>query len=256
MTLFLVLPFALSGCEDHYALAPPRDSEMVTLSVKISTGLAVRPIQVIYRSSRCLRDAVYADGTRYKIPGYQNMQVQPVRMAGSDIYEHKVSVEGGGACEWRLSNVMFGVVVDNPARFGEGIVFGSGGRVVVRFDNNNAPIGGGDIAVEGDLMISKDYYPWIKERFVGGYRNSVSLLGAGPSHEAYQALQARRVHYEPTLHLVFPVRSVGPKVKRPGYHTQYFYPDGTTEVHRTGRPDFKKLQSIRRNTESSVSSGL
>lgn len=248
-SFLLAAAFVLSGCEEHDALAPPEDSEMVTLSVKVPEGLVARPIQVMYRSNRCLRDAVHADGRPYKIPGYQSIQLKPTGTAHSDIYENKIPIEGGGACDWRLSNIMFGVTYDDSSRFGEGVTPGTGGMVIVRFDNNNAPIGGGDIEVGGDLTIGREYYPWLEEKFIPRHRKTISLLGDGQGYEAYKAVQARRVHFEPTLHSGFLVRSIAPKVKKPGNHTRYFYPDGSMETSRRGKPDFRELQAIRRLAE-------
>lgn len=52
------------------------------------------------------------------------------------------------------------------------------GGIVVIFDHNDSPMGGTDIEVGGDLMVKKNFYPWLSEDFIGDYKRDVSLLGA------------------------------------------------------------------------------
>jgi hypothetical protein len=120
---------------------------------------------------------------------------------------------------------------------------------VVIFDHNNSPRGGADIKVDGDLMIKKDYYPWIKEHFIGGYSKRISLAGEGDIYLMYQALQARQVYFEPVLHSDFVVYSAGPKVKKEGNYTTITYPDGSFVADGRSGPNFRKLQAIRLSAE-------
>jgi hypothetical protein len=101
------------------------------------------------------------------------------------------------------------------------------------------------IEVEGNLMIKKDYYPWIDEEFLGPYKKTVSLTGEGDIYLSYQALQTRQVYFEPVLHSGFAVYSAGPKIKKEGNHTAFTYPDGSTSADGRSKPDFRKLQAIR-----------
>ncbi|MBD8569213.1 hypothetical protein IFT86_09340, partial [Pseudomonas syringae] len=73
---------------------------------------------------------------------------------------------------------------------------------------------GSSIEVDGDLTIKRDYYPWIDEEFLGRYIKSVNLLGAGGIYLGYEALQARKVYFEPVLHSDFVLYSAGPKKKK------------------------------------------
>ncbi|NWL18004.1 hypothetical protein DM828_01480, partial [Pseudomonas umsongensis] len=139
----------------------------------------------------------------------------------------------------------FGVVYDNPAQFGANVTIGAGGGVVVIFDHNNSPQGGADIKVDGDLTIKKDYYPWVKEAFLGGYSKRVSLAGEGGIYLKYQALQALKVYFEPVLQSDFVVRSEGTKVQKKGSFIKFTYPDGSVVADGRSQPNFLKLQTIR-----------
>ncbi|MGN8278692.1 hypothetical protein [Pseudomonas sp. SMN5] len=241
----LALCFSLSGCAKDYSLSPLPDSEQIIVTVKVPEELEAEMMQVMYRSTVCTFTDHTAGGRPYQRDGYQSTDIQPVRQGRSDLYQASLPKDGGGACQWRLSNVTFGVTYKDPSRFGPDVMSGAGGGIIAIFDHNNSPRGGAGIKVEGDLILKRDYYPWIKENFLDGYSKRISLTGAGGIYVKYQALQARRVYFEPVLHSEFVLRSVGPKVKKEGNYTAYTYPDGSVVDDRTHMPNFDWLQTIR-----------
>ena len=241
---------SLSGCAQDYSLAPPAGSEQMTITVKVPEELKARTLQAMYRSTTCKRVSRGASGERVERDGHHAIKVQLQQQGVSDLYQVKLPMNGGGACKWHLANVTFGVAYTDPTRFGENVTYGAGGGVVVIFDHNNSPRGGSDIKVDGDLTIKEDYYPWVSEAFMGGYRKEVSLTGEGHIYLKYQALQARQVYFEPVLHTGFTVYSVEPKEKKKGNHTTFIYPDGSAVADGRGDPDFRKLQALRRAAEA------
>jgi hypothetical protein len=249
--VLLSLCVSLNGCAKDQSLAPPADSELMTITVKVPKELVAETLEVMYRSAVCKRTTHGASGQRIELDGRHGIDVQLQRLGGSDLYQTKLPIDGGGACQWHLSNVMFGVAYGNPARFGESVTYGAGGGVLVKFDNNRPLRSSGlPIEVDGDLTIKKDYYPWLSEVFLGGYRKQISLTGEGDIYLSYQALQARQVFFEPILHPDFLVTSVQPKVKKKGNHTSFTYPDGSVVTDGRSKPDFRKLQAIRLAAES------
>jgi len=242
---FITLFFILSGCAKDYSLAPPPDSEQIIVTVKVPKELTAETMQVMYRSTLCTFTDYTASGRPYQRDGHQSVDIQPERQGQSDLYEAKLAVDGGGVCRWRLSNVTFGVTYENPESFGESVSSGAGGGVVVVFDQNNSPRGGTGIPIEGDVTINKDYYPWLKEAFLGGYSKRISLVGEGGIYLSYQALKARRVYFEPVLHSKLTVYSVQPKIKKNGNHTSFIYPDDSISADGRSSPNFRKLQAIR-----------
>ncbi|WP_426781211.1 hypothetical protein [Pseudomonas syringae] len=244
------LLISLSGCAKDYGLAPPVDSEKITVTVRIPKELKARPMKVMYRSPVCTFTDHTGSGVAYKREGYQKLDIEPVRVGESDLYEAKLPVDGGGTCQWRLSNVTFGVVHKNPAQFGENVIYGAGGGVVVVFDHNKPSRSGSSIEVDGDLNIRKDYYPWVDEEFLGRYIKTINLVGEVETYLGYEALQARKVYFEPVLHSDFVLYSAGPKKKKKGNYTRFVFPDGS--VVADGRPDskFLRLQAIRKAAEA------
>ena len=241
---------SLSGCTKDYSLAPPADSEQITVTIKVPDQLKAESMRVMYRSKICTFINHTASGVAYKRDGYQKTDVQPARRGESDLYEAKLAVDGGGACQWRLSNVTFGVVYEDPTIFGENVTFGAGGGVVVVFDNNDSPRGGTGIKVDGDLRIRKDYYPWVSESFMVQYTKRISLMGEGDIYLGYQAIQAKNVYFEPVLHPDFVLNSVGPKEKKAGSYTAYTLPDGSVIADGRWETKFSKLQAIRKAAEA------
>jgi hypothetical protein len=247
---WLVLFASLSGCAKDRSISPPPDSEQVVVQVKVPEQLEAETMQVMYRSTVCTFTDHSAYGKPYSRDGYQRMDIQPIRQGESDIYEAKLPLDGGGACHWRLSNVTFGVIYKDPNRFGQNVTYGTGGGVVVVFDQNNSSRGRTGIEVHGDLIIKKNYYPWLHEKFLGGHEKSINLAGEGDDYLAYQALKAKKVYFEPFLRSDFTVVSEGTKVHKVGSFIKFTYPDGSSAADGRAKPNFRKLEAIRLNRES------
>jgi hypothetical protein len=246
MPVVLLSLFAsLSGCAKDYSLAPPADSEKITVTVKLPKELKTETMWVMYRSTTCKRISYGASGQRTEQDGHHSVYKELERQGLSDLYQVELPKDGGGACRWHLANVTFGVTYGDPTRFGENVTYGAGGGVVVIFDHNNSPRGGADIEVDGDLMIKKDYYPWVNESFLGGYIKRISLAGEGDIYLMYRALQARQVYFEPVLHSDFLVSSEGTKVHKIGSFISFTYPDGSVVADGRAKPNFRKLEAIR-----------
>ena len=242
----LGLLVSLGGCAKDRSLSPPADSEQMTITVKVPEELEAETLNAMYRSAVCKYITHGASGQRVELEGYHGIDVQLQRVGLSDLFQVKLPMDGGGACQWHLSNVIFGVAYADPGRFGENVRYGAGGGVVVMFDHNRPSRSGGHtFRTEGNLRIKKHYYPWVKESFLGGYRKRVSLAGAGDIYLMYEALQARQVYFEPILHSDFLVTSVGPKEKKKGNHIRFTYPDGSVVSDGRAEPNFRKLEAIR-----------
>jgi hypothetical protein len=235
----LLLLFSLNGCAQNQAFTPAPDGEHVTITVKVPQNLAAEPMRVMYRSEKCPIKRSGADG-------YLSTTVQPQQQGQSDLYEAKLPINGAGKCQWRLSNVTFGVTYANTTHFGENVKAGPGGGVIVMFDHHlpqQRSVFQPTIEVDGDVVVRKDYYPRINEQFIGTHEKLVWLFGEGEIYLYYRATKARKVAFEPMLHADYVLYSVEPKVQNEGY-SRYTYPDGT--VVSDGRnPSFKKLEAIR-----------
>ena len=237
--------FSLGGCQQDRSLAPPPDSETITVTVKLPEELKTETMWVMYRSTTCRSVTHGASGQRLERDGHHSVYREFQRQGQSDLYQVELPKDGGGACRWHLANVTFGVQFVDPTRFGENAVNGAGGGVIVIFDHNNSPQGGADIEVEGDLSVRKEYYPWVDEEFLGRYKKRVSLNGESRIYSKYKATQAKRVYFEPVVYADFVIHSAGPKVKKKGNYTTFIYPDGSVAADGKWHPKFLRLQAIR-----------
>lgn len=248
--MLLIMFVSTLGCTTDQNLSPITDGEQITVTIKVPEELIAEVMQVRYRSKVCTFTDYTASGEPYQRYGYQRTDIQPVRVGQTALYEAKLPVDGGGACQWRLSNVTFGVMYEDTTQFGAEVKYGAGGGVIVMFDNNNASRSGPYRKIDGDLVVRQDYYPWLHEGFIGGHRKRIYLAGESDIYISYQALNARSVYFEPTLHSGFVARSMGPKVVGDNHKTVFHYPDGSSSPERQFQPSFRKLQSIRLAAEA------
>ncbi|WEK28264.1 MAG: hypothetical protein P0Y58_15240 [Candidatus Pseudomonas phytovorans] len=247
--LFVSITFAVDVSAQSDELSPDVDGEKVILRVKVPSELAAREVEALYRSTVCTSVAYDVDGDPYKRDGYRRLDVQSVREGDTNVLRTELPVDRGGRCRWRLSNVTFGIKYGETSQFGESVAYGGGGGVIVLFDRSNSPGSGTAIKVEGDVDIRPDYYPWLSERFIGGYRKAAYLATNRSPYVRYLALSARRVNFEPVFHSGYLVRSVGPKIQRKGDFAIFHYSDGSSSTEGWGEPSFRKLQAIRKAAE-------
>ncbi|MGE8060680.1 hypothetical protein, partial [Pseudomonas sp. NPDC089547] len=214
--LFLCSTLGLEVSAKGDEVLPYVEGEKVILRVKVPSELAAREVEALYRSTVCTSVAYDMDGDPYKRDGYRRLDVQSVREGDTNVLRTELPVDRGGRCRWRLSNVTFGIRYEGTSQFGESVAHGEGGGVIVLFDRSNSPGSGAAIKVEGDVDVRPDYYPWLSERFIGGYIKAANLATSRSPYIRYQALSARRVNFEPVFHSGYLVRSVGPKIQRKG----------------------------------------
>ncbi|MBD9677928.1 hypothetical protein IB274_14540 [Pseudomonas sp. PDM18] len=248
--VLLGVGWCLSGCAQDYGFAPPSNSQLVTVQVRVHPDLVAEKLEVMYRSASCKRTRRDARGEPYEVDGFHEIDVLPQKNGSTDIYEARIFKDGGGECRWKLSNVTFGVAYKEPTPFGDGVRYGAGGGVVVMFDEHDSPHGGADIEASGNLLIKKDYYPWVSESYIGGYRKEVSLAGRGDIYAKYRTSDADSVYFEPILHTDMVVSSEQPKVHKKGLFTIFKYPDGTVVADGHSEPDILRLEAIRLKSEN------
>ncbi|GAC1035228.1 hypothetical protein thsps21_60600 [Pseudomonas sp. No.21] len=240
----LYLLVSQTGCAQlmNQDLSPPSVGETVSVSVKVPKDLVANTMRVMYRSEKCPITRSDGSGGRYKIDGAKAIEVEPQRQGMTDIYEAKLAKDGGGFCEWKLSNVTFGIHFGNTEQFGEKVDFSGGGEVVVIFDNNlpqqQSMYGARD--VDGDVLISEDYFPWLSKIFLNGERSVIELYGS-QSFLTFKSLSARKVVFQPRYHADLLVRTIG--VKAAGGAPEVVYPDGSRQLARS-RPNINRLKEI------------
>lgn len=221
----------------------------IAVRVKLQSDLKLRQMKAIYRSTICTFLDYTASGVAYSRDGYNNSILQPYREGESDIYTAMLAVDGGGECQWKLSNLTFGVDYRYPERIGNDIQAAGAGGVTVVFDDNKPPRGGSHKAVDGDLSITEDYYLWVSDREGRRPRKNVGLFSNSGIYISYRVENARVIYFEPHLHSSYVVHSSFSEVKLKGSRSTFTYPDGSVAADGDIWPDFKRLQCIRLQSE-------
>ena len=241
----VLMLLTLTGCAVNRTLSFPTDSEQVAVTVKGRSDLAVHPIAIGYRSTKCTVTRRNSNFEPYEVAAYNVINRVLTHQEGTDVYRINVPVDGGGRCQWRLSYIKLEVDYTDLARLGGDIAPGGGGRAYVLFDKYDGPAGGTNREVRGDLNMTEDYYIWVSENFIGRYTKRGGLFRNGDVYLTYRAPQARKVNFEPIVHSDYVVFSKGPAIKAVGALVSYTYPDGSVVEKSIAEPDFRKLQCIR-----------
>lgn len=240
---FLIIPVLLSGCEKNENLSPPENSESVSIAVKLPIDMDVLPLRVMYRSNVCHKKRSNANGERYEEPGYHLTELSLKQEGNSDIYTLPVPFEGGGWCHWKLSNVTLDIKY-KIAVFPDNIDHVVGTGIIIIFDDNSPQRDDGIYEEKiGDLIIEKNYFPWINENFLNGKSKDIWTFGE-KLYFNYKVKNTYKILFKPLPNTKLITYSIGPKIKMKDNHTQFTYPDGTVVTDGSSFPDYKKLQSL------------
>jgi hypothetical protein len=238
---------SVGGCAKDLSFSSTPGGEKVTITVKVPKDLITDSMHVMYRSSICKRIAHDSNGRPEPLDGYNGYEMELKRAGNDDTFTAQLFVDGGGPCEWHLSNVRFGVSYPVPNVLGEDVIEGAGGNIIVVFDHNNPQLQTGySWTAEGpDLNVVKDYYPWIHESYIRGHQKWAMLADEEGGTFTYEAREARNIYFEPVLHRDYVVRSAEPTKHKRGDYITFVYPDGTKQFDGRAVPDFEKMQNIR-----------
>ncbi|MFJ3459695.1 hypothetical protein ACIPMZ_22495 [Scandinavium goeteborgense] len=218
---------ALSGCVLSEDLSPPPDAKMVNIAVVKPAELDILPMDVIYRSEKC-RDKIFTStGSITTRPGYHLLTVSFKPDAGSNTVSNKVALDGGGQCEWMLSNVKIEFQYSDMTLFGQDVKENIPNDIVFVFDKNAPSRGNGHYEnIHTSTTIEKDYYPLIKKGFTN---DGMSVLNIqGQPMLTYRIYDANNIIFKPNLNSDLLVNVLTPKKRGDGYTLSY--PNGETVI--------------------------
>ncbi|QNH66741.1 hypothetical protein H7F13_05745 [Proteus vulgaris] len=112
LSLFFISAVVL-GCaprsDKNKTLSPSADTEWVTIGIKLPERIEALPLNVLYRSNICQRAQYNSAGEKYYIPGFNPKTIALKQQGSSDIYQTKIALNGGGSCQWQLSEVWMSI---------------------------------------------------------------------------------------------------------------------------------------------------
>jgi len=172
--------FILNSCvnANNSALSPPPETKWVNVEVKNPSPYTKPfPLEVTYISHKCQKKRISGfDGSLVKEPSYKGIQIPLQQQEGSDIWQRKVAMTGGGSCGWTLSKFNLGIEYIDATHLGKKLVPGTAVGATIAFDDD-ASRNGQFTSIYGDIKLEQKYYPYIRERKLGKKENTLSLLG-------------------------------------------------------------------------------
>jgi hypothetical protein len=242
--LYLLPLLALSGCALSEDLSPPPDGKTVKIAVVKPADVDILPMDVIYRSEKC-RDKIFTStGAVTSRAGYHLPTVPFKSEMGSGTVSNRVALDGGGQCEWKLSNIRFQFKFSDMTKFGADIKKNIPNDIVFVFDNNSPPRGNGHYEdVYGDIKTKNDYYPLVIYDRIIDHAKTLSI--ESERMLTYKVHDGRGVFFEPQVYSGKLVKILGPE--KISDNTISIYPDGTQTIKKkSSYPlDFKKLNEIK-----------
>ncbi|MBV8045258.1 hypothetical protein [Pluralibacter sp.] len=245
--LFILLQavFLLNGCAQatDRTLSPPSDTEWVDVQIKNPSPYTKPfPLEVLYVSATCKRELMsMRDGQHYEKMGYNPVKIPLQKHNDSDIWVAKIAKDGGGKCNWKLSEFNLGIEYVDATHLGKGLVPGTAVGATIAFDDN-ATKNGLFKTVHGDITLSPKYYPYIRVRKLNSTETSLSLLGE-QNFISLRGDATTKVSFIPSLDETKVTRYIGVEKKEPGAHAKIIYPDGSVASEGTIIPDFNKINA-------------
>lgn len=134
--------FSPSGCSISQAvnktLSPPVDTKWVNVEVKNPSQYTKPfPLEVLYVSTTCKRELLsLRDGQHYEKVGLNPLKLPLQEKNSSGVWIEKIAKDGGGKCNWKLSEFNLGIEYIDATHFGKGLVPGTVVGATIAFDDN------------------------------------------------------------------------------------------------------------------------
>ena len=242
--LYLLPLLALNSCVLSKNISPSPDGRTVKVAVVKPADVDILPMDVIYRSEKC-RDKIFTStGAITSRAGYHLLTVPFNPEKSSDIVSNNIALNGGGQCEWKLSNIRFQFKFSDMTKFGTDIKNNISNDIVFVFDKNSPSRGDGHYEnISGDIVIKQDYYPLIRSDRMIDHTKTLRLINKDML--TYRVSDSESLLFEPNVHSDKIVNVLGPE--KFGENSITTYPDGTQTTNAKGPEplNFEKLKLMK-----------
>lgn len=243
--IFLQVVFLLNGCAQatDRTLSPPSNTEWVNIEIKNPSPYTKPfPLEVLYVSTTCKSKLMsMRDGQHYEKVGLNPIKIPLQEKNSSGVWIAKIAKDGGGKCNWKLSEFNLGIEYVDTTHLGKDLVPGTAVGATIAFDDN-ATKNGLFKTVHGDINLSPIYYPYIRERKLNSTETTLSLLGE-KNFISLKGDGANKISFIPRLDESKVTRYIGVAKKEPGSYAKIIYPDGSVAPEGTIIPDFNKINA-------------
>jgi hypothetical protein len=248
---FVLIQFVLllNGCAQatDRTLSPPSNTDWVNVEIKNPSSYTKPfPLEVLYVSTSCKRELMsMRDGQHYEKMGLNPIKIPLQEKNLSGVWIAKIAKDGGGKCNWKLSEFNLGIEYIDATHLGKGLALGTGVGATIAFDDNATKNGRFDIFKGSELILSPTYYPLIDSNKDISVDDTLNLFGKVNFVQKKIVSSAKNLHikFEPTLDESKVVRMIAPTEQKVGVYYKIIYPDGTIVSDGTTHPDVNRLKN-------------
>lgn len=254
LVIFLPVLFSSScaGTADRN-LSPPSDTQWVNVEIKNPSQYTKPfPLEVVYVSHKCMKRNINGvDGSREEKPSYNGVKIPIQQQGNSKIWSGKVAINGGGTCDWRLSELNVGIEYIDATHLGQGLVPDTSVGATIVFNDFAAQNGKFENIVNNKFEYNPKYYPVIErwsEKKNATRPDLVTLFGKdGAFRNVYireNKAQDIFVVFHPSIKENKIIEMKFPYEKTTGSLIKYIYPNGDIVETKDIRPDYNKVDSM------------
>ncbi|MDC9623883.1 hypothetical protein PSI22_20155 [Xenorhabdus sp. XENO-7] len=235
----LLAVFFIQGCAQSGSFSPPMNGENIHFTATMPDELDALPISAMYRSEICRKERRTANMKSYSVPGFHHA-TYPLSIGQSNQVEVSVPKEGGGKCDWKLSNITFEVKLKDTSTIAPLIDDNIGFKTTFVTDGNApAVFDGGYLKINGDLHEKIILFPLLTKSFLNGNENTFYLIGKG-SPLTYKIGTAKKIN----LNYIYIKQMLSVWTGRKNNDMPFMtYPNGDI-VSGEVRPEYETLMGI------------
>jgi hypothetical protein len=226
-------------------LSPPPNSGWINVEIKNPSPYTKPfPLEVLYVSTTCKRELMsMRDGQHYEKVGLNPIKIPLQEKSSSGIWIAKIAKDGGGKCNWKLSEFNLGIEYVDTTHLGKGLVPGTAVGATIAFDDNATKNGRFKVFESSELVLSPVYYPLIQTNKRISADDMLNLFGEKDFMQIKMVspAQAIQVIFKPTLDESKLVKMIAPKEHEVGAFYKIIYPDGSVVSDGTP-PDANRLK--------------
>lgn len=246
--IFLQISFLLNGCAraTDRTLSSPSNTEWVNIEINNPSAYTKPfPLEVLYVSTTCKRKLMsMRDGQHYEKVGYNPVKIPPQKQSDSNIWLAKIAKDGGGKCNWKLSEFNLGIEYVDATHLGKDLALGTAVGATIAFDDNATKNGRFKVFEGSELVLSPTYYPLIDSNKDINVNDTLNLFGQEDFllKKIVSSAKNVQIKFEPTIDESKVVRMIAPTEQKVGVHYKIIYPDGTVVSDGTTHPDVSRLK--------------
>lgn len=248
---FVLIQFALllNGCAQatDRTLSPPSNSDWVNIEIKNPSAYTKPfPLEVLYVSTTCKRELMsMRDGQHYEKVGLNPIKIPLQEKNSSGVWIAKIAKDGGGKCNWKLSEFNLGIEYIDATHLGKGLVPGTAVGATIAFDDNATKNGLFKVSENSELILSPAYYPLVQDNKRISENYMLNLFGEKDFMQIKMISSSKdiQVIFKPTLDESKLVKMIAPKEHKAGAFYKIIYPDGTVVSDGATHPDINRLKN-------------